>query len=229
MPTNLASTVVTLGLAFLSATCVAASTRQYSADAIAARVVDADSGAPVHGVNVVAGWEVKGGMEGGNIVGWVKVMETVTDDAGKLSFPAWGPITWTKGGAIHSGSPLLIFFKSGYGRLILAQRSRSLIENAPSHMRSDWNGKAIKLTKFSGPLKDYVSNVGYLSISVDSLLSNDECNWRAIPRFLWSLQLEDERFVRSGLPRYFGSLEHLTLRYGRNCGDLKQYVEERGR
>ena len=78
MPTNLASTVVTLGLAFLSATCVAASTRQYSADAIAARVVDADSGAPVDGVNVVAGWEVKGGMEGGNIVGWVKVMETVT-------------------------------------------------------------------------------------------------------------------------------------------------------
>src|SRR5947209_3399798 len=63
----------------------------YSAEPITATVVDADTKEPLEGVVVVAHWEMKGGLEGGNVEGEVMIMEAVTDAQGKFHFPAWGP------------------------------------------------------------------------------------------------------------------------------------------
>lgn len=217
-----------LAVALLMCACDGTTVREYSADAIEGRIVDAETGAPVVGANVVAGWEALGGLEGGNTVGWVQVMEAVTDPAGRFSFPAWGPVKWGKRGAVTTRSPLLIVFKRGYARLLLTQRSRSVIEIAPAHMQSDWNGRTIELGWFKGSYPLYADNIGWLDIQLNALLNNEECNWKAIPRFLAALQREDALFVDAGLDAKFGSLDYLNARYGKDCGDLKRYVREHG-
>ena len=55
--------------------------KEYSAKAIEAWVVDANSGQPLEGVAVVAHWELNYGLEGGGAYQLI-VMETVTDSAG---------------------------------------------------------------------------------------------------------------------------------------------------
>ena len=104
-----ARAVIVLTTALVLSSCA----RIYYADPIKARVVDAATGAPVEGVNVLAAWQAKGGLEGGNITGYVKVMEDVTNANGEFSFPGWGPKVWMNGG-IRDGAPLLILLKPGY-------------------------------------------------------------------------------------------------------------------
>ena len=91
---------------------------QYSAEPIEAWVVDAETKRPLEGAIVVAHWELKGGLEGGNIQGQIMVMESVTDKAGRFYFPAWGP-TWHIAspwwGYLSDSDPELLLFKSGYG------------------------------------------------------------------------------------------------------------------
>ena len=76
--------------AVVVATALGGCSKYYSADSLTAWIVDADTGAPIPGVNVVAGWEMKGGLEGGNVVGWVMVMEAVSDANGKICFSCMG-------------------------------------------------------------------------------------------------------------------------------------------
>ena len=87
---------------------------QYSADPIEAWVVDAETNQPIEGAIVVAHWELKGGLEGGNVMGQVMVMEAVTDDKGKFNFPAWGPKWHIGWGGLGDSDPELLLFKSGY-------------------------------------------------------------------------------------------------------------------
>ena len=119
---------VILALVLVSVAC--GSERTYTAEPIAARIVDADTGAPVEGVNVVAAWQAKGGLEGGNIMGYVTVMEDVTNANGEFSFPGWGPKKW-RNGAIRDGAPLLILFKPGYDVRFLWETKYG-VEFAPS-------------------------------------------------------------------------------------------------
>ena len=203
----------------------------YSADPITAWVVDKDTGAPIQGVNVVAAWELKGGLEGGNIMGYVMVMEAVTDTSGKFSFPGWGPKRHRGSGIIRSGAPKLIFFKSGY--YSGAEANSNLTEAAPKHMHSDWDGKNVPLPRFNGSLKEYADTFSFLDIQIDALLSTKECNWRAIPKFLWALDQQVRLFNAGDATRWrIPTLTSLDESYGRrnpDCTGLKQYVEEHGR
>ena len=63
----------------------------YSADSIDASVVDDETGAPIGGANVLAAWEMTSGLENHGRA-YAMVLEAVTDDKGRVSFPAWGPI-----------------------------------------------------------------------------------------------------------------------------------------
>ena len=58
----------------------------YSADEITATVVDADTNVPLEGVNVVAAWIVRGGVNFGATVGYINVMETVFEQGWQVSF-----------------------------------------------------------------------------------------------------------------------------------------------
>ncbi len=198
----------------------------YSADPITAWVVDADTGAPVEGVNVVAGWTLKGGLEGGNIVGWMMVMETVTDASGKFSFPGWGPIPHRGPGIIRSGAPILFLFKSGY--YFGGSENPIGRGTAPEHMKSSWDGKTITMPKFKGSPAEYAVAIGNLDVWVDQLLGNDQCNWKAIPKFLWAVEQQNRVFIANKF-RELSSLNYLSLRYDRKCGSLEAYVEEHGK
>ena len=90
---------------------------------------------------MLAAWQAKGGLEGGNIMGYVKVMEDVTNANGEFSFPGWGPKIWLNG-AIRDGAPLLILLKPGY-EVSFVWEEKYGVEFAPSHLSSSWNGKAI--------------------------------------------------------------------------------------
>ena len=85
----------------------------YRAEAIEGWVADAETGMPLEGVIVVGHWRLKGGFEGGNPVAELKILESVTDQGGRYSFPAWGP-KFALMGNLTSESPELLFFKRGY-------------------------------------------------------------------------------------------------------------------
>jgi len=143
----------------------------YSADPITATVVDADTGAPIEGVNVVAAWELRGGVNYGGAVGYVNVLETVTDRNGRFSFPAWGPRI-ASGGKIRLSAPLLLLFKQGYKYGVFANNGRSG-EDAPTDLRSDWNNRSLPLTQFSGTAQQYEENLRDLqTIFISDLDSN---------------------------------------------------------
>jgi hypothetical protein len=198
--------------------------RTYTAEPIAARIVDADTGAPVMDVNVVAAWQAKGGLEGGNIMGYVTVMEDVTNANGEFSFPGWGPKKW-KNGAIRDGAPLLILLKPGYDVRLLWEGKYG-VEFAPNHLSSSWNGKAIPLKKYEGSLDLYDQYLSGLRTFLSTLLRKGGCEWKAMPRALATidrlhLSLTAAK-VFAGLP----SLESMESLADMSCGSLKAYVLE---
>ena len=174
-----ARAVIVLTTALVLSSCA----RIYYADPIKARVVDAATGAPVEGVNVLAAWQAKGGLEGGNIAGYVKVMEDVTNANGEFSFPGWGPKVWMNGG-IRDGAPLLILLKPGY-EVSFVWEGKYGVEFAPSHLSSSWNGKSVPLKKFGRPEDEYAQRLSGLRTVLDTLIGKENCDWRSIPRFLY--------------------------------------------
>jgi hypothetical protein len=200
--------------------------RTYTAEPIAARIVDADTGAPVMGVNVVAAWQAKGGLEGGNIMGYVTVMEDVTNANGEFSFPGWGPKTW-KNGAIRDGAPLLILLKPGY-EVRLLWEGKYGVEFAPSHLSSSWHGKAISVRRFAATEEEYAqTNVGLWTF-LDTLVRQRGCSWKGIPRFLKAVDLQRRAILAAGRTSDFPGLDALDANADKSCGSLKAHVLEYG-
>lgn len=162
----------------------------YSAAPIEAWVVDAETGKPLEGVIVTANWQLKGGLEGGNEIGQMMVMEAVTDKNGRFFIPAWGPKKNNTEGHIKDEAPRLLLFKSGYSYLRLFNDTAVTARPGPS-LKSDWNGKAIKMEKFKGPLDEYAQNIYELSSNVDSVIDISkgvqDCYWKQIPLMLVAL------------------------------------------
>jgi hypothetical protein len=192
-----------------------ACSQEYSADPISAQVVDAETGKPLPGVSVVAHWQLEGGLEGGSELGAVMVMEAETDANGKFSMPAWGPkrVYQSPGvygnARIKSAAPEIFFFKSGYenGRRLNYYGS----EGAPSHMRSEWDGKVIPLKPFHGELKIYADSVRWFSddlVRATAEFNNTcaggrscpaACQWEHIPKTIAALRREEETFASQGM------------------------------
>jgi len=201
--------------------------RTYTAEPIAARVVDADTGAPVEGVNVVAAWQAKGGLEGGNVMGYVMVMEDVTDADGAFSFPGWGPKKW-RNGAIRDGAPLLIVFKPGYGVRLLWEEKYG-VEFATPHMSSSWDKQVIALKRFEGSAEDYAWNLSGLRTFLDGLLLEGGCAWRGVPNFLRTVDRQHREFVRQRTRVALDSLQSMQDNVDKSCGSLPDFVEEHAR
>ena len=116
----------------------------YWAEEIRARVIDADTKAPLEGVIVAANWELRDPWIGP--VGQVAVMEAVTDKDGRFTIPAWGPrLRGSLTGRLTFSDPRLLFFKSGYVPHGV-ENKEYLVSNSPFR-RSDWAGETIKLKK----------------------------------------------------------------------------------
>jgi len=195
-------------------------TRSFSADAITAYVVDADTGAPIAGANVLAMWVMKSGLEN-NTTNYAMVMEAVTDANGKFELPAWGPKNVSGRGQITALAPLFIILKSGYSQGRGANRSA---EPAPFHMTSDWNGKTFKLTRFDGTPDQYADYLGtYLIGDVESLLRNG-CHGMSFLRFLRALDLLSHELKARGVRTLLADAQHLSDSFASRCGPIVQYV-----
>lgn len=186
----------------------------YIADEITARVVDAETRMPLGSVNVVAAWEVKGGLEGGNVLGYMKVMEALTSQDGSFHFPSWGPKPNIHSGAIMGEAPQLLFFKSGY-RFHTVVNGGSVWVRAPSSMRSDWNGKTIALQRFVGTPTEYKRSLDLLKVYVNGL-ERDGGHWPEMPNFLCALGSQDEALAAQGVPNALYPLVLLQKR-GIDC------------
>lgn len=146
---------------------------RYSAEAIEAWVIDAETKKPLEGVIVVAHWQLFYSTVGGRVpAGQLEIMETVTDNNGRFYFPAWGPKKVPKykpqkgdiwiayipflapDGYLDDSDPALLLFKPGYEYAGLQNPTRSHTDHSPVR-RSVWNGKTIQMTKFMGTPEEW--------------------------------------------------------------------------
>lgn len=128
---------------------------KYSAEAIEARVIDADTKQPIEGVIVTANWELEDSTFAGNVpVGQLMVMEAITDKNGRFYFPPWGPKKPPKGG-LRNKDPQLLLFKPGYRSRGLVNEFRERMYEEPVR-RSEWSGKIIEMKKFTGTPKEWL-------------------------------------------------------------------------
>jgi hypothetical protein len=179
----------------------------YSADEITATVVDADTKAPIEGVNVVAEWTIRGGINYGATVGYMNVLETVTDKNGKFHFASWGPRLNFRIGEIRQEAPALMLFKSGY-RYTAMENNGSSLAAAPSAMKSDWNEQTIPMKRYSGTTPDY--EAGYIALVTDTDNLQRYGHWADIPRFLCALGQEHDSLSAHGVRNLLYSFKSLN-------------------
>lgn len=190
-----------LGLLIVQPACTA-SPLFYSAEAIEATVIDAETRKPLEGVIVVANWQLEEGTFGGNVqAGQLMVMEAVTDKDGKFHFPGFGPKTVWKGHLVNE-DPHLLLFKSGYEykRLFNHISMSGYREHVLKQVRSsDWNGKTIEMKRFRGTQEEYAEHVHQLDNGLEWARYGDDCEWKKTPRILVALHRMSEYFNSQGV------------------------------
>jgi hypothetical protein len=161
-------------------------TLEYSAEAIRGRVIDVKSKQPVEGVVVVAIWELRGGLEGGNILGAVQVLESVTDREGHYHFSAWGPLKYTGRGTLDQTAPALVFFRKGYQATARSNTDPHLHGIRPPYGRiSRWDGRTIELEALERNVEATDRNWRTLRgnlLFVD--IEPKRCEWKRVPRLI---------------------------------------------
>ncbi len=226
MKRNLTLILLWLGLLPSLSACADRYPPTYSAEAISATVIDADTRKPLAGVVVTANWQLLGGMEGNYPVGQLEVLETVTDANGRFHFPAWGPKKRIKG-YLREDDPQLLLFKPGYEYRRLANEVSSRI-NYDSVRRSVWNGKVIELKRFGGTGEGYAEHVYRLDGNLDRMRDGEQCEWKSIPRMLVALHHMRERFDAEGIkvPGWqIGARIRKVIDVGnqKQCGSAQEY------
>lgn len=201
--------------------------RTYSAKPIEALVVDAETGRPVEGANVVANWELNFGLEGGGAY-QLQIMEEVTDKNGRFYFPAWGPKKipghLPSEARLKDRDPAIIIFKSGYASKGI-QNERpigSMGGHGQSIRTSEWNGKVIQLRPFHGDDKAYVLNMR----NAQSWWMEKDCNWKLLPRMVLAWEKELQVLKRKNIPvdaLYIFSIDGLSRQTG--CGSAGAFLK----
>jgi hypothetical protein len=169
----------------------------YSAKEIHGKIVDADTGQPLEGVNIIAQWKIDRAWVGDEKA-LLHVTEAVTDKDGNYSFPAWGPITLPPLADFGEGrDPLISIFKSGYDVEFLDNGIVSDIRYRRTPLGEfKWNGATTKLKKWKGNVRDYWWRVGVMSGG----LPDSNKAWRKYPRMALVLIKEQKRLKELGAP-----------------------------
>lgn len=180
----------------------------YSAEAIEASVVDADTKKPLAGVVVVANWQLESETVHGNRpAGQLMVLEAVTDKNGRFYFQAWGPKRRPRGGFtfligaphLEYGDPQLLLFKSDYAYLYL-ENNRDADYNKKSVRRSDWSRKTIEMKKSAKGTQKYARSLERINRDLEILTREPMvCSWQSIPRMLLTLNQEDKLLDKKGI------------------------------
>ena len=103
--------------------------------------------------------------------------------------------------------------------------------NTSSVRRSEWNGKTIKLKKFTGSVEEYAKRLGWFEDNLDFAFDLDgNCEWKQIPRMLVAMHLENKRFRAQGLRAssdYPSSIEDRDHSYRislAKCGSIIEFL-----
>ena len=188
----------------------AASPLYYSADAIEAQVIDAETKQPLEGVIVTANWQLFHSTVGGRVPGdQLMVLEAVTAKDGKFTFFAWGP-KLALSGYLDNRDPQLLLFKPGYEYKRLMNQVSSKT-NMASVRRSQWNGKTIELKKFKGTIQAYEDHFESLNNDLEHIAADnpEECGWRKIPDTIRAMNRERNRLVALGVnPNTLSSIDN---------------------
>ena len=173
-----------------------AQAENYSSAAITGKVVDAESGEPLTGVNIVAQWKIDRKWVGDDKA-LLKVLETVSDAQGNYGFPAWGPIVLPGMADFSSGEdPSISFFKSGYWPENARNDIAMHIEYRTPHLGEfKWNGKTIKLRKWDG--KD-VQKYSFRVSTMSGNFAHESGVWRNYPRMVLTLIREQDKLKNLG-------------------------------
>jgi hypothetical protein len=173
----------------------------YFGKEIRGKVLDADTGAPLAGVSIVAEWQIYVMVVQSHLGNRIKVIEATTGFDGNYVVPGWGPVVRPPWGALLNHSPKLTFFKAGYyPKVVLNEReSESMIRD------SEFNGREIRLKQFDGDL-DLLDRL--LEVSSPWLTG---C-WRDCPHYVVALDAEAKR-LRPTVPRtmFFSFPQELDL------------------
>ena len=218
-----------MGLALLATSLTACAT-SYSAKPMTAKVVDADTGEPLEGVNVVAHWMMEDPVAARG-QGDLELMEAVTDRNGEFRFPGWGPKAIPSdtypGTRLTNQDPAIIFFKSGYRSFGVHNDTHSSMLRDPSDMGppvrdSQWDGKAIKLEKFKGDLKSYGSWTSHVLTGI----SYSHCEWKKMPRMVAALIREGDRLRKLGAYDWLPSISDFERPSEDKCGSVQDFLRE---
>jgi hypothetical protein len=161
-----------------------------SAGAIEAKVVDAGTGLPIEGANVVALYQsVKKTLGGRGERSVLEVMETVTDAQGRLTFPAVTLAKISLDEIIEGDDPAVLVFKPGYEHQFIR---RAISNGYPNGVR----GVTLKLKRYPVEPEKSEPNFSYY-FGIKSDLSNaiDSCQWEKFPKALLAMDSEQRRVL----------------------------------
>jgi protocatechuate 3,4-dioxygenase beta subunit len=160
-------------------------------------VVDAATGEPIAGANVTANWMLEEPLiHGRQYRDMLEVMETVTDENGKFTFPSF-----TKSHRyikeLNSSSPHIIIFKPGY-------KFRSMFNQCPEQDRLcdfkqygfAYSGETTKLERIQESIytqKKFSDPYQFLDSAFNPIL--DTCNGIKAPKMIMALVHERERVM----------------------------------
>lgn len=211
-----------------------------SAAPINSQVVDAETGKPIAGAVVVAGWMLRPGSLTGDSLpcGTANVEEAVTGKDGRFHLPGWGPKWPPCGGTMTGGEPMIFVYKSGYyyGRFFNGDPSDVSITFRTS---STWGNRQMKLKPFheinyqDTGVFSVTGNYSQLNIDLGGYITDvpTQCNWKKIPLMLVALEMEREKISRAvghpydGITGDFIYNDQSFEKVAPKCGSPRAFLE----
>ena len=166
----------------------------YRAAPIDARVVDATTGKPVQGANVIANWQlVTETLHGEKALGQLEVKETVTDGDGRFHFDGFTKANPSLAD-LGSGDPQIVIFRRDYEPKVFMNHYGMQPPVVIGITRtSQLSGTTIKLEPAVVDVAG--KGIAYFGVAtaLDPVIAN--CQWKKIPRAIVAMTDETARIA----------------------------------
>lgn len=183
-------------------------------------VVDAETGQPLEDVIVVAYWEIReGGWAGSIPIDQLEIMETLSDQNGRVYFPSYGPRIHLSG-RMEDESPGLLLFKPGYLPYAIENEYGGVGQMLSIIRSSEWSGKQLKLTRVEDAIR-YSHALRTFSGTVYSVIAFEGCAWKSMYRTIYTLLKEKKKLEEAGIETIVLSTARLS-----NCKTDNRSPEE---
>jgi hypothetical protein len=136
------------------------------------KVVHAETREPLVDVHALAEWQVYGGS--GRLNGPLMVLDALSDGAGILSFPGWGPIQGSMLGMGIGRDPVVTLFKSGYKPLVVNNGYLSPAKEYERIRHFAQNGRTFSMEPFRGTQDQWLKELTKIYRGVAFPRSDDD-------------------------------------------------------